>query len=246
MVKVENIFKSFGKTEVLKGVSLTVEQGEIITIIGPSGTGKTTLLRCINYLEHPDAGSVTINDVTVSGPHPHKKDILALRRKSAMVFQSHNLFNNKTVLENVMEGPVVVKKIPKAEARKRAIEELERVGMADKIDAYPSQISGGQQQRVGIARALAMDPEIVLFDEPTSALDPELSREVLNTIRNVAKRGITMLIVTHEIAFAQEISTSIVFMDGGVVVEQGPPEQIFHAPRQERTAQFLKRISSDA
>ena len=242
MVSAKNIYKAFGDNKVLRGVNLSVDHGEIVTIIGPSGTGKTTFLRCLNYLEVPDKGEITVSDVTVNCEKATKADILALRRKTAMVFQHHNLFNNKTVLENVMEGLVIVQKMPKEEAKERAIAELQKVGMAEKADSYPSQISGGQQQRVGIARALALNPEIILFDEPTSALDPELSVEVLNTIKQVATGGNTMLIVTHEIDFAKEISDRVVLIDDGIVVEEGTPEQIFEHPEQERTKRFLEKI----
>lgn len=242
MLKIEHLYKAFGSKEILKDISLQVSDGEIVTILGPSGTGKTTLLRCVNFLERAQKGTITIDDITVDTVHASKHDILQICRHSGMVFQTYNLFRNKTVLENVMEGLVVVKKMGKKEAKEIAQVELAKVGMTEFESQYPSQISGGQQQRVAIARAIAMEPSILLLDEPTSALDPELSKEVLNTIRKVAKEGMTMLIVTHEIDFARELSNRIVFMEGGVVVEEGPPREIFLTPKQERTRQFIQRI----
>lgn len=221
MIRVKNIHKSFGRNEILKGIDLTVKNGDVITLIGPSGTGKTTLLRCINFLEHPSEGEISIGELTVNCKHLNKKDILHLRRKTAMVFQNYNLFKNMTALENVMEGLIMVQRMPKAKARETALLHLERVGLDDKVNSYASELSGGQQQRVGIARALALKPEVILFDEPTSALDPELVGEVLAVIKSVAKSGITMLIVTHEIDFARNVSNRVVFMDGGRIVEQG-------------------------
>ncbi|OXM86213.1 amino acid ABC transporter ATP-binding protein [Paenibacillus rigui] len=245
MIRLNNIHKSFGKVKVLNGIHLTVEKGDVVVILGPSGSGKTTLLRCINYLERPGEGEVTIGDFTVNCKHPGKQDILKLRRKTAMVFQHYNLFKHKTVLENVMEGLVTARKVPKDEARARSLEVLDKVGLSGKINDYPSQLSGGQQQRVGIARALALNPEVILFDEPTSALDPELVGEVLSVIRKIAKEGVTMIVVTHEMSFAREVSNHVVFMDGGVIVEEGKPEQIFSQPKEERTKQFLKRITPE-
>ncbi|OBZ16140.1 amino acid ABC transporter ATP-binding protein [Bacillus sp. FJAT-27264] len=245
MIKLENITKSFGRQAVLKGVNLVVEKGDVVAILGPSGSGKTTLLRCINYLERPNDGEITIDALTVNCKSPSKKDIHTLRGKTAMVFQQYNLFRHKTALENVMEGLVVVQKVEKEEARRRSIELLEKVGLGNKLDAYPSQLSGGQQQRVGIARALALNPEVILFDEPTSALDPELVGEVLGVIRKIAKEGITMIIVTHEMGFAQEVSNHVVFMDEGVIVEEGKPNDIFVSPKEERTKQFFKRITPE-
>ncbi|MFF2091076.1 amino acid ABC transporter ATP-binding protein [Paenibacillus sp. NPDC058174] len=245
MIKLSRISKSFGKNQVLKDITLSVEKGEVVVILGPSGSGKTTLLRCLNYLERPNDGTIAIGDYTVDCKHAGKKDIHKLRQKSAMVFQHYNLFKHKTALENVMEGLVIVQKLPKEEARKRSIEVLEKVGLGAKLDAYPSQLSGGQQQRVGIARALALNPEVILFDEPTSALDPELVGEVLDVIRKIAKEGITMIVVTHEMSFARDVSNHVVFMDGGVIVEEGKPNELFGAPKEERTKQFLKRITSD-
>ncbi|MFB5265715.1 amino acid ABC transporter ATP-binding protein [Paenibacillus enshidis] len=242
MIRLSGIRKSFGRSEVLKGIELTVGKGEVVAILGPSGSGKTTLLRCINYLERPSDGTIHIGDFVLDCRHAGKKEIHALRQRSAMVFQQYNLFAHKTALENVMEGLIVVKKLNKTEARKRGIQLLEKVGLGAKLDAYPSQLSGGQQQRVGIARALAMEPEVILLDEPTSALDPELVGEVLAVIRQIAREGITMIIVTHEMGFAQEVANHVVFMDGGVIVEEGSPAELFGRPKEERTKQFLKRL----
>jgi L-cystine transport system ATP-binding protein len=242
MITLSNITKSFGRNQVLKGINLTVGTGEVVAILGPSGSGKTTLLRSVNYLEKPSDGHITIGDFSVDCRKAAKKDIYRLRQKTAMVFQQYNLFRHKTALENVMEGLLVVKKLPKEEARRRSIELLEKVGLGSKLDSYPSQLSGGQQQRVGIARALALNPEVILFDEPTSALDPELVGEVLAVIRKIAKEGINMIIVTHEMAFAQDVASHVVFMDGGVIVEEGKPAELFNRPKEERTKMFLSRI----
>ena len=243
MLNIEHLQKSFEDKQILKDISLSVENGEIVTIIGPSGTGKTTLLRCVNFLEHAEKGTITIDDVSVNCKHAFGHHVMDLVRKSGMVFQTYNLFRNKTVLENVLEGLRVVKKIPKNKALEIARTQLERVGMTEWENQYPNQISGGQQQRVAIARALAMEPSILLLDEPTSALDPELSKEVLNTIRKVAEDGkVSMLIVTHEIEFAREISHRIVFMENGNIVEQGTPKEIFSNPKEERTKQFIRRL----
>lgn len=245
MIKVTGIHKAFGKNEVLKGVDLQVNKGEVIVILGPSGSGKTTLLRCINFLEKADQGDITIGDKKVHFKHASKRDILDIRRKTAMVFQSYNLFNNKTALENVMEGLVIARKVPKKEAEDISIKMLDKVGLSDKYHSYPCQLSGGQQQRVGIARALALNPEVILFDEPTSALDPEIVGEVLGVMKKVAKEGMTMVVVTHEMSFAFEIASRVLFMDGGIVVEEGTPEEIFRGAKEERTRQFLKRIVPD-
>ncbi len=245
MLEVEHIYKSFGKLEVLKDVSLKVNQGDVVAILGPSGTGKTTLLRSINFLTNADSGRITIDGFTVDAKHHRKKNVLELRRKTAMVFQHYNLYNHKTALENVMEGLVLVKKIPKKEARERAMQEINKVGLSDKVNSYPSSLSGGQQQRVGIARALALDPKVLLFDEPTSALDPEKVGEVLSVIRKVAQEGITMLIVTHEVSFARSVANRIIFMDEGEIVEDGSPKDIFFNPKEERTRQFLKRFQEE-
>ena len=243
VVKVQGVHKAFGDNKVLRGIDMTVQDGEVVTILGPSGSGKTTLLRCINFLEMPDEGTVTVGDLTVDAKHATKHQKLAIRRKTAMVFQLYNLFKNKTVLENVAEGLVVVQKKDKQQALEKAREMLRQVGLHDKMDAYPSELSGGQQQRVGIARALALDPEVILFDEPTSALDPELVGEVLAVMRSIAQKGMTMIVVTHEMQFARDIASRVVFMDGGVIVEEGAPADIFTNPKEERTQQFLRRIT---
>ncbi|MEH7511542.1 amino acid ABC transporter ATP-binding protein [Gottfriedia acidiceleris] len=245
MITLTNVTKSFGKNHVLKGIDLTVNKGEVVAILGPSGSGKTTLLRCINYLEKPSKGKITIDDFKVDFSQASKNEILSLRQKTAMVFQQFNLFKNKTVVENVMEGLIVAKKWSKEAAYKKSAELLEKVGLGNKLDSYPVQLSGGQQQRVGIARALALNPEVILFDEPTSALDPELVGEVLAIIRKIAKEGITMIIVTHEMAFARDVANHVVFMDGGIIVEEGNPKEIFQSPKEERTIQFLKRFSEE-
>lgn len=242
VLKAEHIRKSFGNVEVLKDINLSVEKGSVVSILGPSGTGKTTFLRCLNYLEKPDAGKLTISDVSVDFSHISKKDVQNLRRKSTMVFQQFNLFRNKTVLENVTEGLIYGYGKPKKEAVEIAMKELERVHMADYAKMYPSELSGGMQQRVSIARALAPRPDVILFDEPTSALDPELVGEVLDTIASVATLGITMIIVTHEMHFAQEVSSKVVFMSHGEVVEEGSPDEIFVHPKEEKTRQFLQRM----
>lgn len=242
VLKAEHIRKSFGNVEVLKDINLSVEKGSVVSILGPSSTGKTTFLRCLNYLEKPEAGKLTISDVSVDFSHISKKDIQNLRRKSTMVFQQFNLFRNKTVLENVTEGLIYGYGKPKKEAVEIAMKELERVHMADYAKMYPSELSGGMQQRVGIARALAPRPDVILFDEPTSALDPELVGEVLDTIASVATLGITMIIVTHEMHFAKEVSSKVVFMSHGEVVEEGSPDEIFVHPKEEKTRQFLQRM----
>ncbi len=244
MVKLENIHKSFGENHILKGVDLNIKKGEVIVILGPSGSGKTTLLRTINFLDPADEGSITVNDFKVDAKKHNKAEVIELRRKTAMVFQNYNLFANKTILENVMEGLVTVKKFKKSDAEEMSKNILNKVGLSERYDFYPSQLSGGQQQRAGIARALILDPDVILFDEPTSALDPELVGEVLNTIKNVAQTGITMIVVTHEIAFAKEVATRVIFMEGGKVVEQGPPEEILVNPKEPRTQQFLSRITN--
>lgn len=242
MIELHNVHKKFGSNEVLKGISLTVSKGEVVAILGPSGSGKTTFLRCINFLERADEGTLVIDGDTVDMKHASKDEILSVRRKTAMVFQNYNLFKNKTALENIMEGLIVVRKVPVEEAMKIAKANLERVGLADRADYYPSQLSGGQQQRIGIARALALNPEVILFDEPTSSLDPELVGEVLETIRDVAKEGRTMIIVTHEVAFAKDVANHVLLIDRGVVVEEGAPEDILNNPKEERTKKFLERI----
>lgn len=242
MIQLKGIRKSFGANEVLRGVDLNVKKGEVVVVLGPSGSGKTTLLRCINFLEAADDGELTIGDTKVQFKHATRKKILNVRRQTAMVFQNYNLFSNMTALENVMEGLVTARKVPTAQAKEIAQKALDKVGLKNKYDSYPSQLSGGQQQRVGIARAVALNPEVILFDEPTSALDPELVGEVLTVMQKIAKEGITMVVVTHEMSFANDIASHIVFMDGGIIVEEGSPTEIFSNPKEERTKQFLERI----
>ncbi len=243
LIEASRLRKAFGDNEVLRGVSFTVPAGSATTVIGPSGSGKTTLLRSLNALDVPDAGVVRIGDVTVDFGVPLPKGLLkSYRAQSAMVFQSHNLFPHRTVLQNVTEGPVAVQQRSTDEATAEALDLLDRVGLADKRDEYPYQLSGGQQQRVGIARALALRPKLVLFDEPTSALDPELVGEVLAVIRDLATEGWTLVIVTHEIQFARQVSDQVLFIDEGVVLEQGPPSAVIEAPSHERTRQFLDRV----
>jgi L-cystine transport system ATP-binding protein len=242
MIAVEGLHKSFHHVEVLKGIDLRVDQGEVVVVLGPSGSGKSTLLRCINFLEKPDRGVVRVGDLAIDARHARKEDVLAARRRTAMVFQQFNLFRNKTALENVMEGLVVVKRLPARQARQRAERHLADVGLGDRMTYFPSQLSGGQQQRVGIARALAMDPEAILFDEPTSALDPELVGGVLEVMKKLAREGMTMIVVSHEMGFAREVATRAVFMDEGAVVEAGTPSEVFEHPKHERTLRFLRRV----
>ena len=239
MIQVKGLHKAFGDLEVLKGVDLEVRKGEILTIIGPSGSGKSTLLRCINLLEEPNSGEILVDgeDITKS-----QNAALRARQRVGMVFQNFNLFQNFTVMKNMEYAPIVVKKQSKNEVRENCMKLLNRVGLGDKADAYPAMLSGGQQQRVAIARALAMDPEVILFDEPTSALDPEMVSEVLDVIKSLASTGITMLLVTHEMGFAREISDRIIFMDEGVVVENCPPEEFFTNPKSERAKAFLQKM----
>ncbi|WP_088009142.1 amino acid ABC transporter ATP-binding protein [Indiicoccus explosivorum] len=245
MISVRNLHKRFGDLEVLKGIDLDVQQGGTVVVIGPSGSGKTTFLRCLNILEAPSAGSVKIGDQTVDFSRPlSKREIASFRKQSAMVFQHYNLFPHMTALENVMEGPVTVQKVPKQKARERAEALLTKVGLGEKLHEYPFQLSGGQQQRVGIARALALDPKVMLFDEPTSALDPELVGEVLQVMKDLASEGMTMVVVTHEMRFAREVADEVIFMDGGHVIERGKPEDVFTRPSQERTQRFLNLIQN--
>ncbi|MET1029946.1 amino acid ABC transporter ATP-binding protein [Domibacillus tundrae] len=245
MIELKGIKKAFHQQEVLKRIDVKIEKGQVVTILGPSGSGKTTLLRCVNFLEQPDEGTVQVGDVTIQAQEAKKKEIISLRKQSAMVFQHYNLFAHKTVIENVMEGLIVAQKVKKAAARKQSEEVLAKVGLSDKLNHYPSQLSGGQQQRVGIARALALNPQVILFDEPTSALDPELVGEVLAVIKSIANEGITMIIVTHEMNFARDVSDHVLFMDDGVIVEEGTPDEIFTQPKQERTKRFLRRLSGE-
>lgn len=242
MIKVLDMHKKFGDLEVLKGIDFEVKEGEVVVVIGPSGSGKSTFLRCLNYLENPDSGIIHIDNIKIDAQEVDKKDINELRKKSAMVFQNYNLFKNKTALKNVIEALIVVKKMDKDSAKKIGLELLNMVGLKDKADNYPSQLSGGQQQRVGIARAMALKPKVILFDEPTSALDPELVGEVLNVIKKLAEKKITMIIVTHEMAFAKEVADRVVFMDNGIIVEQGTPEEIFVKSRSERVNKFLSKV----
>ena len=243
MLEVTQIRKSFGDLEVLKQVDLQVNKGDVVAILGPSGSGKTTLLRCMNFLENADGGELNFDGEHVSLGHVSKKDAARLRKKTAFVFQNYNLFRNKTALENVTEGLIIGRKMPKAEAIQIGRQALEKVGLSDREDYYPSQLSGGQQQRVAIARAIATKPEIIYFDEPTSALDPELTGEVLAVMRTLAEEGITMLVVTHEMGFAQNVSNQVVFMEHGVVVESGDSYSFFHSPREGRTRSFLQTLS---
>lgn len=242
MIEIKNLRKSFGKQDILKEISLNVNKGEVVAILGASGSGKTTLLRCINFLEKADSGTLILGDKEVNLKKVSKKDILDIRRKTAFVFQNYNLFNNKTVIENITEGLTVVKKLRNQEAIKIAEENLDWVGLSDKKDYYPSMLSGGQQQRVSIARAMALNPEVILLDEPTSALDPELVGEVLQLIKKIASKGITMIIVTHEMSFAKDVASKVIFMDGGVIVEEGKPIELFRNPKEKRTAEFLARV----
>ncbi len=243
MIRIKDIHKAFNHKVVLNGINIQADTGNVITLIGPSGTGKTTLLKCINLLEMPDQGEIEIDDAVYHTPDKKQADILKLRRKTAMVFQQYNLFRNQTVLQNVTQPQILVKKVPKSAAKERAESVLEAVGMQDYGRHYPAQLSGGQQQRVSIARALALDPKVILFDEPTSALDPELSQEVLKAIKKVADLGITIVLATHEMQFAEEISDQVVFMEKGEVVESGTPNRIFHQPQSERTSTFLRNYS---
>lgn len=237
-----NIRKSFGNCEVLRGVDIAAEKGSTTVILGPSGSGKTTLLRCLNLLERPDGGTLRIGEQTVDMAKASRREMLSLRRKTGFVFQQYGLFHNMTALQNVRLGLTDAQRLPRAEADARARECLAQVGMLDRAHAYPAELSGGQKQRVGIARAAALRPEVILMDEPTSALDPELVGGVLEILRGLARDGVTMILVTHELSFAAHAADQVLFMDGGVVVEQGPPEQVLHNPRGERMRQFLRRM----
>jgi L-cystine transport system ATP-binding protein len=243
MISITGLKKRFDDLEVLKGMDVKVKKGEVIVLIGPSGSGKTTFLRCLNALETPNEGSVSIGDMTVDfSEKVSTAELLKFRRRTGMVFQTYNLFPHMTALENVMEGPVVVQGKKKADVRANAIRLLEKVGLGDKIDYYPFQLSGGQQQRVGIARALAIEPQVMLFDEPTSALDPELVGEVLRVMKDLAEEGMTMVVVTHEMRFAKEAADKVIFMDGGYILEEGTPQEVFENPKHDRTRQFLNLI----
>ncbi|MGI5351729.1 amino acid ABC transporter ATP-binding protein [Streptomyces sp. CA-250714] len=249
MIRAESVHKSFGRTEVLKGIDLTVAPGEVMCLVGPSGSGKSTFLRCVNHLEAIDRGRLYVRDELVGYEERDgrlyelsEKAVSRRRQGIGMVFQRFNLFPHMTALENIMEAPVQVRQEPKEQARARGTALLDRIGLADKAHSYPAQLSGGQQQRVAIARALAMEPELMLFDEPTSALDPELVGEVLEVMRTLAEDGMTMVVVTHEMGFAREVGDSLVFMDDGVVVETGPPADVLGAPRHERTRAFLSKV----
>lgn len=243
MISVSGIKKSYGNTEILKNIDLEVKKGEVAVILGPSGSGKSTFLRCLNYLETPTKGTVEIDGFFIDADKHSDKDIRKLREKSAMVFQNFNLFNNKTVLENVTEGLVAVKKFPQKKSEEIALDILKKVNMYEKKDSYPLTLSGGQKQRVSIARAIALNPKVILFDEPTSALDPQMVGEVLNVIRELAKENITMIIVTHEISFAKDIADLVVFMDEGIVVEQGTVDEVLLHPKATRTRGFLAQVT---
>ncbi|NQG96907.1 amino acid ABC transporter ATP-binding protein [Streptococcus suis] len=239
IISIRNLHKYFGKNEVLKGIDLDIQQGQVVVIIGPSGSGKSTFLRTMNLLEVPTKGTVTFEGVDITDK---SNDIFKMREKMGMVFQQFNLFPNMTVLENITLSPIKTKGVAKAEAEAKAEELLEKVGLPDKAQAYPQSLSGGQQQRIAIARGLAMDPDVLLFDEPTSALDPEMVGEVLAVMQDLAKSGMTMVIVTHEMGFAREVADRVIFMDGGVIVEDGTPEEVFEHTKEERTKDFLSKV----
>jgi len=239
MIKIKDLKKKYGELEVLKGISTEIKEGEVISIIGPSGSGKSTFLRCINRLEEPTSGEIKINNKNIL---ERKVDINKIREEVGMVFQHFNLYPHKTVLENITLGPIRLKKMPKAEAEKLAIELLEKVGLADKKDVYPNKLSGGQKQRVAIARALAMNPKVILFDEPTSALDPEMIGEVLEVMRELANAGMTMIVVTHEMGFARNVANRVFFMDGGYILEDAKPQDLFDNPKTERAREFLEKV----
>ncbi len=239
MVHVENLKKSFDKLEVLKDISIDIKEGEVVVLLGPSGSGKSTFLRCINRLEEATSGKIVVDEMDITDKHT---DINKAREDIGMVFQHFNLFNNKNVIDNIMLAPVELKKMSKEDAKAKAMALLDRVGLSDKADAYPSQLSGGQKQRVAIARALAMNPNVILFDEPTSALDPEMVGEVLDVMKELAEGGMTMIVVTHEIGFAREVADRIVFVDGGYIVEQGTPDEVINNPKEKRTIDFLNKV----
>ena len=246
MLEVEHVSKKFKDHQVLVDVNLKVNQGDVVVILGPSGSGKTTFLRCLNHLEKADTGRLTLGEKEYDLAKLSKKEILEIRQKTAFVFQHYNLFANKTALENILEGLIVARKIPKEEALQRAESALEKVGLLAYKDYYPTQLSGGQQQRIGIARAIAVKPDVILLDEPTSALDPELVGDVLGVMKQLAQEGVTMVVVTHEMSFARDVANHVIFMDGGHIVEENEPHEFFNSPKEERTKQFLSRILSDA
>ena len=239
LLEIKNLKKSFGNLDVIKGIDLEIDKGNIVVIVGPSGSGKSTVLRCMNLLEEPTSGDIIFEGESIID---NKKNIDKIREKIGMVFQNFNLFPNKTILDNITLAPIKVKNKSKEEAEKKALELLERVGLLDKKDSYPSQLSGGQKQRIAIARALAMEPDMMLFDEPTSALDPEMVKEVLDVIKELAKEGMTMAIVTHEMGFAKEVADRVIFVDGGVIVEDGSPEEVFNNPKSERAKDFFDKV----
>ncbi|WP_028329235.1 amino acid ABC transporter ATP-binding protein [Brachyspira alvinipulli] len=243
MIEVKDLKKSFGTLDILKGISFKIQYGEVLTLIGPSGTGKSTLLRCINFLEKPNNGIITIGDLTLDTQKATRNEIYALRKKTSMVFQNYNLFKNKTALENIMEPMITVQKMDVKKAKEEALHIIETVGLFNKKDEYPSRLSGGQQQRVGIGRAMAVHPDVILLDEPTSSLDPELVGEVLNVIKDLAQKHTTMLITTHEMQFAKNVSNKVIFMADGYIVEEGSPQDIFNNPQNERLKTFLRKIN---
>ena len=243
MIEIKNLHKTYNKLEVLKGINFTINDGDVVAILGPSGSGKTTVLRCMNFLVKADKGTIIFDGKEHDLANISHKEVSEIRKKTGFVFQNYNLFLNKTVLENVMTGLVIARKVPQEEAKKKAIEALEKVGMADRLDHYPSQLSGGQQQRVSIARALVYEPEVIYFDEPTSALDPELIGEVLTTMKQLAESGMTMVVVTHDLSFAKNISNKVLFLDKGEVIENTDSKSFFENPTNERVKQFLKSIS---
>ena len=243
LLDIKHVRKSFGGNEVLKDVNMEIKQGDVVVILGPSGSGKTTFLRCLNFLEHADGGELDFDELKIDLSSPSQKEVRSIRKRTAFVFQNYNLFANKTALENVTLGLTVGRGISREEARERGLAALRKVGLEDRADDYPSQLSGGQQQRVGIARAVAVQPEVILFDEPTSALDPELVGDVLQVMKKLAQEaGTTMIVVTHEMKFAREVASHVIFMADGVIVEEGSAEDIFTRPREERTRTFLQRI----
>jgi len=239
VIYVKDLYKSFGKNEVLKGIDEHITKGEVVVVIGPSGSGKSTFLRCLNLLEMPTSGKITFEDKDITAK---STNIDIMREKMGMVFQQFNLFPHKTVCENICLAPIKVKKLSKVDAKERAMTLLEKVGLVEKIDAYPASLSGGQKQRIAIARALAMQPDVMLFDEPTSALDPEMVGEVLSVMKDLAKEGMTMVVVTHEMGFAREVGDRILFMDGGKIIESGTPEEVFKNPKNPRTIDFLSKV----